>query len=213
MTIRASLVASLLAAFVLLLVAAPPANADATLTIGPTCGSCFGGTYKLSFTGDNSGSTFTVRLTITTPSTGVVAGQYISAVDFSDSKKIASLSLTGTNAGAVGDWTTVTDNLSNNGCGQAPLNATFGCSYETVTPYNLALANGTTYYWEWTVTFNKPGLDTNLADMHIGAKYEDAGGSNGHIVSENGTTQVPEPSTLVLLGTGLLGMGWFRRRS
>ena len=50
------------------------------------------------------------------------------------------------------------------------------------------------------------GLDLHEADMHIGLQYENlADTSNGLIVSESGvSTAVPEPSSLVLLGAGLL---------
>ena len=191
------------------------ANADAMYQVGGafTCpaNSCYGGTYTLQFVGDNSGTTFDATLTATTPTSGVAFGDYISNVEFGDGNKTSMVTLTSA-PGGTGAWSTTSGPLSNGGC--AGGNATFGCSSQN--PVNnmltLAKADGSTYSWTWHVVFNS-ALNTDPNDFHIGLQYEVANGSNGLIVSESGaSTRVPEPSSLVFLGTALGGFDLLRRR-
>lgn len=201
---------------VLVLVILPiAAHADFMVSVsGVNCASCYGGTYTLNFVGDNTGKTFTVTLTIKTPTdpNSVAAGQYISGVNFGDSKKIASATLTSTTAGTTANWSNVLGNLNSSGaCDGTPGNKVCSQQNSNLPPFSLALANGSTYSWTWTVTFTTSGLDTNLADVHIGAQYQDVGGSTGHIVSENGTA-MPEAPLPATLGIGLVLLGLKLRR-
>ena len=190
------------------------AHADAMFQVGGTAvcpnNSCYGGVYKLQFFGNDTGTTFDVVLTAITPTSGVAFGDFISNVEFGDSKNISSVTLTDA-PGTANAWTTAFGPLSNNGCGGG--NNNFGCSSQNLVgnALTLAKADGSTYSWTWHVVFSSAGLDTNLSDIHIGLQYEQANGSNGLIVSEH---SVPEPSSLAFLGTGLGGVGiWRRRRS
>lgn len=189
------------------------AHADAVYQVGGaySCpnNSCLGGAYVLSFVGNNSGNTFDVTLTATTPgsaSGSPAFGDYIASVEFGDGKGITSASLTSA-PGGVGAWgTTLLGNLSNAGCKSGPApNACNDQGLNGLGQYTLAPANGSTYSWTWQVVFDTPGLDLNESDMHIGLQYENgADTSNGLIVSESGASTVPEPSPIVLLGAGLL---------
>ena len=157
--------------------------------------SCLGGSYILSIVGDNSGTSFQVTLTATTPGSGSgspVLDDFISSVEFGDGKGIASATLVSA-PGGVGSWgTTIFGNLNNAGCKSG--NAPNACDNQTLNNglYTLAVANGSTYSWTWNVVFAKPGLDLNEADMHIGLQYSNASNtSNGLIVSESGVSTVP----------------------
>ena len=195
------------ALFVILPVAA---HADLfSATAGPSnCASCYGGTYTLDLAG--SGTTFTVTLTIATPSAdSVVVGQYISGVNFGAGTQILSAQLLAAPAG--GAWSNVLGNINSSGAcdGAPPANKVCSQQNSDNPPYTLAVANGGIYTWQWAVVFEKP--ITELGYVHIGAQYQDDGGSNGHIVSENAT--VPEPATAATLGMGLLLLAFRLRRS
>ena len=216
---KTSLRLSLFALSVAFLCLSTVARADAIYQVGGafTCpnNSCLGGAYTLSFVGANSGTTFDVTLTATTPTSGAAFGDYISSVEFGDGKSIASASLTKA-PGGVGSWgTTVYGNLNDAGC-QAG-NAPNACDNQALVNglYTLAKANGSMYSWTWHVVFSTAGLDLNENDMHIGLQYSNANNtSNGLIVSESGvSTRAPEPSALVLLASGFVAAGFWRRRA
>lgn len=220
---KTSLRLSLFAVSVAILSLCTSAHADAIYQVGGafTCpqGSCLGGSYTLKFVGNNSGTTFDVTLTATTPNStsgSPAFDDYVSSAEFGDGKAIASATLT-TAPGGIGDWgNTVYGNLSNAGCQSG--NAPNACNNQILVngQYTQAIADGTTYSWTWHVVFSTAGLDLNENDMHIGLQYENKNDtSNGLIVSESGvSSHVPEPSTTAMLLSGLVGTGlWQRKRS
>lgn len=212
-----------------LFAAASPAQAD-TLTISNALGNCNtmgnpsgcldGLTYTLTVTG--SGANYTVTLTITVdssfvaPTTGgktPVSVNAIQAVNFNViSGDYVSQTLTSAPTGDPSmDWTTNNNNLNNAGCDGGSTN--FVCSEKNATPY-VALTPGTTLTWTWDIVIDPANsVFPNLAGAHLGVKHNNInGGVNGFLLSHE-SAPIPEPGTMALFGTGLLGLaGAFRRR-
>lgn len=200
---------------VVLLLIPAAAHADTTFTTGSGCSSCYGGTYSINFVGTANPNTFVVTLTITAPNGGVTAGQFISGVGFGTGKVITLVTPVTPGGTVGGTWSTTFDNInSNDTCsGAGPGKKICSEQQKTGSPaiFTVAAANGSTYTWQWIVTFATPGLN-DLGDVHIQAQYQDAGGSPGNIVSQDAS--LPEPATAATLGIGLFLLAFrLRRRS
>lgn len=189
---------SLVALASFFLLSGKAALADTTFSV-TNLNDGFGSSYTLSATCNTSGL---CNVTLQINTTGATQPD-ISAAAF----KIGTTDiLTGTLTPPNGTWSTTTSSLNNGSCSGSNSDGQL-CSQATST--GSFAQTGGTLTWSWTGV----QVTGTLSIAHVGYKYNNAAGTlNGHIVSDDYGSPVPEPGTLNLVLVGLIGAGILRRR-
>lgn len=190
-----------------------PSSASATplYTFIGDCGSanCFGSTYTLIIgdANDAQNTTYTARLIIDTTgyNYSVPAPAYIDAVDFKVVNSLIGNTYSLVEApGGASNWLSYFDSgQAANDCGNG---GGFKVCARDPDPNNLAQVGGV-LTWDWTFSSND-----QISFGHIGASYNNAAGSiNGNNTSIHSAT-LPAPTTVLLLGAGLIVLSGVARK-
>jgi hypothetical protein len=186
-----------------------PSTSEAT-PIGPSCGTCQGSIYELSYSGApiaTTATTETFRITYTIDTSGYTGvGDVIDSVALKVASSFVDATLISAPGGAA-QWVEMSGGLNAAGCSDS------GSGYDCVRfAATLALAPavpGGTYTWVFDIEVPTGALFTGLDQASVKARYmrllsSTTGIKAGALVSEGITlTNLPEPSAALLLVAAL----------
>lgn len=203
------------ATLVALLASALTSTPAQATPIGPSCGTCQGSIYELSYTGTpvaTTATTETWEITYTIDTSGYDGGgSFLDVVAVKVSGQLVSAKLMDA-PGGVGNWLEFMGGLNSGGCSGA------GEGFDCVRAVSLAGAPTVpdgVYTWVFHLEMETGGLFVDLGEASVKARYVSGPSRHkiGALVSENITlTLVPEPSTAALVGLGASILAGRRRR-
>jgi hypothetical protein len=194
----------------LLATGASPAGAA---PIGPSCGTCQGAIYDLTYSGSpiaTTATTETFRITLTIDTLGYNGGgTNLNTVALKVSSSFLDADLVSA-PGGVANWVQMFGGLNAAGCSGS--GSGYDCVRVALMSDALDVPDGTPYVWVFDIEMPTGGLLTGALEASVKARYGNQYVAKvGDLVSEGITLSVPEPTGAALLAL-LAGLGRVPRR-